>query len=155
MSLRYCYSLQGIIYRWDWARYVNQCGWDGVIPKICCPSDQNQVNNNNNNNNNNFNNQNNNNNYNNQVNNYNNQAPSIANSPVIFPSSNEQNQQKTVVATTQPTVLRPVQVKSSIPKIGECGIGPTDRIVGGTATTLDEFPWLALLKYAKGEVFLK
>lgn len=34
-----------------------------------------------------------------------------------------------------------------IPGSGECGIDTSDKIYGGTATTLDEFPWMALLQH--------
>ncbi|XP_044260044.1 phenoloxidase-activating factor 1-like isoform X1 [Tribolium madens] len=37
------------------------------------------------------------------------------------------------------------------PSLGECGKQNSDnKIVGGTETYLDEFPWLALLKYVNG-----
>lgn len=38
---------------------------------------------------------------------------------------------------------------SLLPPVGVCGIQTSDRIVGGVNTKIDEFPWLALLKYAK------
>lgn len=38
------------------------------------------------------------------------------------------------------------------PSLGECGKQDSDnKIVGGTETYLDEFPWLALLKYVNGK----
>lgn len=44
----------------------------------------------------------------------------------------------------------PVRVgESLLPPVGVCGIQTSDRIVGGVNTKIDEFPWLALLKYAK------
>ncbi|XP_055586939.1 serine protease easter-like [Uranotaenia lowii] len=39
--------------------------------------------------------------------------------------------------------------ESLLPEVGVCGIQTSDRIVGGVNTKIDEFPWLALLKYAK------
>lgn len=38
---------------------------------------------------------------------------------------------------------------SLLPQPGVCGRGLDNRIIGGTATGLDEFPWLALLQYFK------
>lgn len=96
---------------------MTQCGWEGVYPKVCCPTGQGSNGNSNN------------------------QAPTI--SPVVFPASNQ--------VTKVDEIQRPkVSEQSLIPNIGECGIGTTDRIVGGTRTELDEFPWMALLKYSKG-----
>lgn len=44
----------------------------------------------------------------------------------------------------------PIRVGASLlPTVGVCGIQTSDRIVGGVNTRIDEFPWLALLKYAK------
>ena len=44
----------------------------------------------------------------------------------------------------------PVRVgESLLPPVGVCGVQTSDRIVGGVNTKIDEFPWLALLKYAK------
>lgn len=44
----------------------------------------------------------------------------------------------------------PIRVGASLlPAPGICGTQTSDRIVGGTNTKIDEFPWLALLKYAK------
>lgn len=44
----------------------------------------------------------------------------------------------------------PVRVGASLlPAVGVCGIQTSERIVGGDNTKIDEFPWLALLKYAK------
>lgn len=44
----------------------------------------------------------------------------------------------------------PIRVGASLlPAVGVCGIQTSDRIVGGVNTKIDEFPWLALLKYAK------
>jgi Regulatory CLIP domain of proteinases len=37
-----------------------------------------------------------------------------------------------------------------LPKHPQCGIDVQDRIIGGTETTIYEFPWFALLKYSKG-----
>lgn len=44
----------------------------------------------------------------------------------------------------------PIRVGGSLlPAVGVCGIQTSDRIVGGVNTKIDEFPWLALLKYEK------
>ncbi|CAG9862801.1 unnamed protein product [Phyllotreta striolata] len=61
---------------------------------------------------------------------------------------------KTDVGTTQaPTVdygtARPAD-SSLLPSTEDCGIGSTaDRIYGGNATDLDEFPWMALIEYER------
>lgn len=39
--------------------------------------------------------------------------------------------------------------KSLLPKPGECGIDAENRIYGGNATFIDEYPWMALLQYSK------
>lgn len=36
-----------------------------------------------------------------------------------------------------------------LPKVGECGLQTSDRIIGGEKTKLDEHPWSALLEYEK------
>uniref|UniRef100_A0A182R142 CLIP domain-containing serine protease n=1 Tax=Anopheles farauti TaxID=69004 RepID=A0A182R142_9DIPT len=36
-----------------------------------------------------------------------------------------------------------------LPVPGQCGVQTSDRIFGGVNTRIDEFPWIALLKYAK------
>uniref|UniRef100_A0A182N5R5 CLIP domain-containing serine protease n=1 Tax=Anopheles dirus TaxID=7168 RepID=A0A182N5R5_9DIPT len=44
----------------------------------------------------------------------------------------------------------PVRLGSGLlPTPGQCGIQTSDRIFGGVNTRIDEFPWIALLKYAK------
>ncbi|XP_058450366.1 serine protease easter-like [Malaya genurostris] len=44
----------------------------------------------------------------------------------------------------------PIRIGASLlPAVGVCGIQTSDRIIGGVNTKIDEFPWLALLKYAK------
>uniref|UniRef100_A0A182JMK2 CLIP domain-containing serine protease n=1 Tax=Anopheles atroparvus TaxID=41427 RepID=A0A182JMK2_ANOAO len=44
----------------------------------------------------------------------------------------------------------PVRVGAGLlPAPGQCGIQTSDRIFGGVNTRIDEFPWIALLKYAK------
>lgn len=42
---------------------------------------------------------------------------------------------------------------SSLPSPGggQCGLDTSDRIYGGEATKIDEYPWLALLQYSKSE----
>lgn len=45
---------------------------------------------------------------------------------------------------------RPSLTSSSLlPKIGQCGIQIYNKIFGGSIVRLDEFPWMALLEYAK------
>lgn len=36
-----------------------------------------------------------------------------------------------------------------LPQPGVCGSGTEDRILGGTATDIDEFPWMVLLEFSK------
>lgn len=36
-----------------------------------------------------------------------------------------------------------------LPQPGVCGTGTEDRILGGTATNIDEFPWMVLLEFTK------
>lgn len=38
---------------------------------------------------------------------------------------------------------------SLLPEPGVCGISTDNRIIGGTKTALDEFPWMVLLQYSK------
>lgn len=54
-----------------------------------------------------------------------------------------------LVCCTDP-LNTPIRVGATLlPAVGVCGIQTSDRIVGGVNTKIDEFPWLALLKYAK------
>ncbi|XP_052863582.1 uncharacterized protein LOC128270220 [Anopheles cruzii] len=47
-------------------------------------------------------------------------------------------------------VQAPIRVGAELlPAPGQCGIQTSDRIYGGVNTKIDEFPWLALLKYEK------
>lgn len=160
ISFRFCYSLQGATRRQNWQNYIVQCGWEGFIPKVCCTDQRAAAAPNFNfapgfgNNNfgaNNF-----------GANNFGaNNLPTSSfapNVPVrnpgvgsivpfVFPSSDE----VTMRPVSRPNPA-PVPTQTNLlPGIGECGLGPTDRIVGGTATALDEFPWMALLKYSKGK----
>lgn len=46
----------------------------------------------------------------------------------------------------EPVVTATERIPSkSLPRAPECGTDTGDRIVGGEATRIDEFPWLALL----------
>lgn len=37
-----------------------------------------------------------------------------------------------------------------LPEPGDCGIeGTTNKILGGEVTSIDDYPWMALLKYSK------
>uniref|UniRef100_A0A182PPY6 CLIP domain-containing serine protease n=1 Tax=Anopheles epiroticus TaxID=199890 RepID=A0A182PPY6_9DIPT len=48
------------------------------------------------------------------------------------------------------SLVAPVRVGAGLlPTPGQCGIQTSDRIFGGVNTRIDEFPWIALLKYAK------
>lgn len=48
-----------------------------------------------------------------------------------------------------PDSLIPRGNSDVLPQPGECGIDPANRIIGGTETDVDEFPWMALLEYTK------
>lgn len=50
-------------------------------------------------------------------------------------------------ARTTPAVAASTPKNNLFPKPGECGIQGADRILDGTPTQLDEFPWMALLQY--------
>ncbi|NP_001155077.1 serine protease 16 precursor [Nasonia vitripennis] len=52
-------------------------------------------------------------------------------------------------AFTSPVTERTPQVPSSNLLPTDCGRDLSNRIVGGNATELDEFPWMALLEYRK------
>lgn len=41
------------------------------------------------------------------------------------------------------------QSKLPRPGDGQCGLDTSDRIYGGEATKIDEYPWLVLLQYTK------
>lgn len=36
-----------------------------------------------------------------------------------------------------------------LPAIKDCGTVPSNRIIGGNSTELDDFPWMALIQYTK------
>ncbi|XP_052888786.1 CLIP domain-containing serine protease B4-like [Anopheles moucheti] len=38
---------------------------------------------------------------------------------------------------------------SSLPKLPHCGLQMSDRVIGGQATKINEFPWTALIQYRK------
>jgi Regulatory CLIP domain of proteinases len=51
-----------------------------------------------------------------------------------------------------PTPITPssgLTSNSKLPKAPQCGIDAPDRIFGGEATKIDEFPWLAQIGYEK------
>jgi len=52
---------------------------------------------------------------------------------------------------TRPTTtpLRPRFDPNNLPRPGVCGNQINDRIIGGEATKLDEFPWMVLIQYSK------
>ena len=41
------------------------------------------------------------------------------------------------------------------PEKSECGLDAEDKIYGGKATGLDEFPWFALLEYENSRILFK
>ena len=52
--------------------------------------------------------------------------------------------------TTQSTIaITSAPQRSLLPKPGECGIDAENRIYGGNATHIDEYPWMVLLQYSK------
>lgn len=55
-----------------------------------------------------------------------------------------------VTATQSPPVS---PAGDLLPEPGVCGRNPTEEnIIGGTATAVDEFPWMALLQYSKRKI---
>lgn len=40
-----------------------------------------------------------------------------------------------------------------LPKPGVCGAGTIPRLIFGTRTSIFDYPWMALLEYAKRELF--
>lgn len=62
-----------------------------------------------------------------------------------YQGQNQQNQ----IQTQQMT--RKLETPKLLPKAPECGVSLDDRIIGGTSTSVTEFPWFALLKYIKRE----
>uniref|UniRef100_A0A182YGK7 Uncharacterized protein n=1 Tax=Anopheles stephensi TaxID=30069 RepID=A0A182YGK7_ANOST len=55
-----------------------------------------------------------------------------------------------LVCCADSDLVAPVRVGAGLlPTPGQCGIQTSDRIFGGVNTRIDEFPWIALLKYAK------
>lgn len=47
------------------------------------------------------------------------------------------------------TTKQTIQLESLLPQAGECGLTEDDYIYGGNETLIDEYPWMALLQYAK------
>lgn len=45
-------------------------------------------------------------------------------------------------------ILEPID-SNLLPDASECGLSSQNRIVGGEATELEEFPWMALVEYQK------
>jgi hypothetical protein len=65
-----------------------------------------------------------------------------------------QSEWPTQPPATQPTSAPPPKPSGSLlpePGSGKCGLGYEDRIFGGTETEVNEFPWLTLLQYRKGD----
>jgi hypothetical protein len=45
--------------------------------------------------------------------------------------------------------------KKLLPYLGDCGkAGSSERIIGGSETGIDEFPWMALVRYENGYSYL-
>jgi hypothetical protein len=44
---------------------------------------------------------------------------------------------------------------SLLPVLTKCGGNPQNRIVGGVRTKIDEFPWLAQIRYQDGEFLIQ
>uniref|UniRef100_A0A336LMT0 CLIP domain-containing serine protease n=1 Tax=Culicoides sonorensis TaxID=179676 RepID=A0A336LMT0_CULSO len=51
--------------------------------------------------------------------------------------------------TARPAPVSPTTSKLPVPGQGQCGLDTSERIYGGEATKIDEYPWLALLQYSK------
>lgn len=62
-------------------------------------------------------------------------------------------QQQNGGGVTPAPVPTAVPRNSTLPKPGEgqCGFDTNNRIHGGEATKIDEYPWLALLQYTKSK----
>lgn len=65
-------------------------------------------------------------------------TPGFTNS-LVFPSDDELPSRSTST--------------SLLPQVGQCGVQITNKIFGGRGAQFDEYPWLALLEYAKRELF--
>ncbi|XP_063698019.1 serine protease easter-like, partial [Culicoides brevitarsis] len=58
----------------------------------------------------------------------------------------------TTLATPKPRRAKPSKPSkgaSLLPDVGQCGVQISNKIFGGTKVEFDEYPWLALLEYAK------
>lgn len=43
---------------------------------------------------------------------------------------------------------------TTLPGPNDCQFGTDNRIIGGVETAIDEFPWLALIRYTAGNLFI-
>lgn len=48
-----------------------------------------------------------------------------------------------------PTPAQKVDNSYLLPNTRQCGISYDNRIIGGTTTFIDEYPWAALIEYTK------
>ena len=48
-----------------------------------------------------------------------------------------------------PTPTQNVDNSNLLPNTRQCGISYDNRIIGGTTTYIDEYPWAALIEYTK------
>lgn len=72
-----------------------------------------------------------------------------ANTDVRYPTPGFTNV-RPISNVNQPTTgTTTVNRSPLLPTVGHCGIQIGNRIFGGKSTQLDEFPWLALLRYLK------
>jgi Regulatory CLIP domain of proteinases len=53
------------------------------------------------------------------------------------------------ISNQKPQMNRRLEPQKLLPKAPSCGVFLDDRIIGGTKTTISEFPWFALLKYTR------
>ncbi len=64
--------------------------------------------------------------------------------------------QETSTNSPQRSIPRPSNGQGNVlPSRGSCGVESFgEKVYGGRSTALDEFPWMALLEYAKRNVIL-
>lgn len=112
------------------ARYflqLSQCGFQNNQPLVCCPIQNSQQ-----------------------------QQQQNQQGSQFQQQQQQQNQQGSQFQQQQQQQQGPSRSQqrttgSLLPQPGVCGIANDDRIYGGERTKIDEFPWMALLKYVKRE----
>ncbi|KAF5307091.1 hypothetical protein FQR65_LT07150 [Abscondita terminalis] len=68
--------------------------------------------------------------------------------PVIDPYNNELTKIAAIDDSIEPEVKLVICTHEALPKVEDCGISPlADRIIGGSVTNLEEFPWVVALEF--------